>query len=162
MAGRWILCSIFPDANRDIMPVLARESAMAKANKTQQTAASVGAYYAAISDPARRADCEALAAMMQKATGEPATMWGPGIVGFGSNHYKYDSGREGDMCKLGFASRKDAMALCGLGIEANADLVARLGKHKTGKGCLYIRKLDDVDANVLKQLLAAGAMRDRD
>jgi len=98
--------------------------------------------------------------MMQKATGEPARMWGPAIVGFGSYHYKYESGREGDMCKLGFASRKDAMALYGLGIEANADLVAKLGKYKTGKGCLYIRKLDEVDAKVLKQLLAAAAKQD--
>ncbi|HEV2608001.1 MAG TPA: DUF1801 domain-containing protein [Xanthomonadaceae bacterium] len=128
-----------------------------QANKTQQTDVSVKAYYAAIPDASRRADCEALAAMMQTATGEPAKMWGPGIVGFGSYHYKFESGREGDMCKLGFGSRKDAMALYGLGIEANADLVARLGKHKTGKGCLYIRKLDEVDAKVLKQLLAAGA-----
>src|SRR6476661_2015900 len=112
---------------------------MAKANKTQQTDTGASAYFAAIVDPARRADCEKLAAMMQKATSEPAKMWGPGIVGFGSYHYKYESGREGDMCKLGFASRKDAMALYGLGIEANADLVAKLGKHKTGKGCLYIR-----------------------
>lgn len=133
---------------------------MAKANKTQQTDASVEAYYAAIPDASRRADCEALAAMMQKATGEPAKMWGPGIVGFGSYHYKYGSGREGDMCKLGFASRKDATALYGLGIEANADLVAKLGKHKAGKGCLYIRKLDDVDAKVLKQLLDAGAKQE--
>jgi hypothetical protein len=133
---------------------------MAKQNKTQSTASGPEAYFAQISDPARRADCEALAAMMQKATGEPAKMWGPGIVGFGSYHYKYESGREGDMCKLGFASRKDAMALYGLGIEANAELVAKLGKHKAGKGCLYIRKLDDVDAKVLKQLLAAGAKQD--
>ena len=129
---------------------------MAKANKTQPTGADADAYFAAIADSARRADCEKLAAMMQKATGESAKMWGPGIVGFGSYHYKYESGREGDMCKLGFASRKDAMALYGLGIEANADLVAKLGKHKAGKGCLYIRKLDDVDAKVLKQLLDAG------
>jgi len=134
---------------------------MAKANKTQQSDASVAAYYEAISDTSRRADCEALAAMMRKATGEPAKMWGPGIVGFGSDHYKYESGREGDMCKLGFASRKDAIALYGLGIEANADLVGRLGKHKTGKGCLYIRKLDDVDAKILQQLLDAGAGQGR-
>jgi len=133
---------------------------VAKPNKTQQTDASVEAYFAAIPDASRRADCEALAALMQKATGEPAKMWGAAIVGFGSYHYKYESGREGDMCRLGFASRKDAMALYGLGIEANADLVAKLGKHKTGKGCLYIRKLDDVDAKVLKELLAAGAKRE--
>ena len=130
-------------------------------NKTTQTDASVEAYFAAITDATRRADCEALADLMQKATGEPAKMWGPGIVGFGSVHYKYESGREGDTCKLGFASRKGAMALYGLGIEANAGLVAKLGKHKTGKGCLYLRKLDDVDAKVLKQLLDAGAKRER-
>jgi len=87
-------------------------------NKTVQTGTGADAYFAAITDPARRADCEKLSAMMSKATGEPAKMWGPGIVGFGSYHYKYESGREGDMCKLGFASRKDAMALYGLGIES--------------------------------------------
>lgn len=126
-------------------------------NKTTQTDASVEAYFAGIADASRRADCEKLSTMMRKATGEPATMWGPGIVGFGSYHYKYESGREGDMCQLGFASRKEAMALYGLGIEANADIVAKLGKHKTGKGCLYIRKLEDVDAKVLQRLLDAGA-----
>jgi len=129
-------------------------------NKTVQTDAGAEAYFAAIADPTRRGDCEKLAAMMQKATGEQAKMWGPGIVGFGSYHYKYESGREGDMCRLGFASRKDAIALYGLGIEANADLVAKLGKHKTCKGCLYLRKLDDLDEKVLKQLLAAGAKQD--
>jgi hypothetical protein len=131
-------------------------------NKTTQTDASVEAYFAGITDATRRADCEKLSTMMHKATGEPAKMWGPAIVGFGSHHYKYESGREGDMCKLGFASRKDAMALYGLGIEANAELVAKLGKHKTGKGCLYIRKLDDVDTTVLKQLLAAGVKQEHD
>lgn len=127
--------------------------------KTVKTEASVEAYFAAIADEARRADCEALAAMMAKATGEPATMWGAGIVGFGSYHYTYDSGREGDMCRLGFSSRKDAIACYGLGIEENAALVAQLGKIRTGKGCLYIRKLADVDAKVLEKLLKAGARR---
>jgi Domain of unknown function (DU1801) len=126
-------------------------------NKTTQTDASVEAYFAGIADATRRADCEKLSTMMHKATGEPAKMWGAGIVGFGSHHYKYESGREGDMCRLGFASRKDAMALYGLGIEANADLVAKLGKIATGKGCLYIRRLEDVDAKVLQRLLDAGA-----
>jgi len=132
---------------------------MAKTNKTQPSDAGPAGYFAAIADPARRADCEKLAAMMEKATGESAKMWGAGIVGFGSYHYVYESGREGDMCRLGFSSRKDAMALYGLGIEENAALVAGLGKVKTGKGCLYIRRLDDVDAKVLAQLLAAGAKR---
>ena len=130
-----------------------------KQNKTQPTASGPESYFAAIADPLRRADCEKLAAMMGKATGEPATMWGAGIVGFGSYHYRYESGREGDMCRLGFSSRKDAIALYGLGIEDNAALVAKLGKIKTGKGCLYIRTLADVDAKVLDQLLQAGAAR---
>jgi hypothetical protein len=139
--------------------LLFQENDMAKPNKTQQTASGPEAYFAKISDPARRADCEALAATMSKATGEAAKMWGPSIVGFGSVHYKYESGREGDMCKLGFSSRSDAIALYGLGIEDNAALVAKLGKIKTGKGCLYIKKLAEVDAKVLTQLLKAGASR---
>jgi len=134
---------------------------MAKSNKTIATASGPEAYFAAIADPARRADCEQLAAMMAQATGEPARMWGAGIVGFGSYHYRYESGREGDMCRLGFSSRKDAIALYGLGIEENAALVAQLGKVKTGKGCLYIRKLADVDGKALAKLLAAGAKRER-
>ena len=134
---------------------------MAKPNKTQQTASGPEAYFAKIADSARRADCESLATMMTKATGEPAKMWGAGIVGFGSYHYQYESGREGDMCKLGFSSRSDAIALYGLGIEDNAALVAKLGKTKTGKGCLYIKKLADVDAKVLAHLLKVGASRKR-
>ena len=137
---------------------------MAKGNKTQQTDASVEAYFAAIPDPARRADCEALAAMMQKAAGEPAKMWGAAIVGFSSVHYKYESGREGDTCLLGFASRKDAMALyIGLGacIGAHATNLARLGKHKTGKGCLYSQRMQDVDTNVLMALLKTSVTAKR-
>ena len=133
---------------------------MAKANKTQQTDASVEAYFAAIADPVRRADCEALAAMMQKTTGEPAKMWGTAIVGCGAIHYKYASGREGDTCLLGFASRKDAIALyigLGAGLEAHATNLARLGKHKTGKGCLYIQRMADVDPKVLMALLKTSA-----
>ncbi|HTA64093.1 MAG TPA: DUF1801 domain-containing protein [Xanthomonadaceae bacterium] len=134
---------------------------MAKANKTTQTEASVEAYFAAIDDPTRRTDCEKLAAMMHKATGEPAKMWGPSIVGFGSYHYRYESRREGDMCRLGFSARKDAMALYGLDPEGNAAMLEKLGKHKTGKGCLYIRRLADVEAGVLEKLLKAGAGRHR-
>ena len=137
---------------------------MAKANKTQQTELSVESYYAAISDPARRADCEALAALMQKVTGEPAKMWGIGIVGFGSVHYKYESGREGDTCLLGFASRKEAMVLyigLGAGLDAHAMNLAKLGKHKTGKGCLYIQRMQDVDTKVLMALLKTSVAAKR-
>jgi len=83
-------------------------------------------------------------------------MWGPSIVGFGVNHYKYESGREGSICKIGFSPRKAALTLYGMGIERNAGVVTRLGKHSTGKGCLYIKKLTDVDAGVLDELIAAA------
>ncbi len=137
---------------------------MAKANKTTQTDASVEAYFAAIPEPSRRTDCEALAGLMQKATGEPAKMWGTAIVGFGSIHYQYESGREGDTCLIGFASRKDAMALyigLGAGLAAHATNLARLGKHKTGKGCLYIQRMEDVDQKVLMALLKTSVAAKR-
>ena len=96
-------------------------------NKTQATDAPVEAYLAAIADETRRADCRALAALMARVTGHPATMWGTGIVGFGSYHYRYDSGREA--------------------------LLARLGRHKAAKGCIYLRRLADVDPAVLAALV---------
>ena len=132
---------------------------MATKNKTTQTEASVDAYYAAIADPSRRADCMALAEMMQRATGEPTKMWGPSIVGFGTLHYKYASGREGDTCLLGFASRKDALVIYGLGsyVASNSAELGQLGKYTTGKGCLYIKRLEDVDAKVLAAMLKTSA-----
>ena len=129
-------------------------------NQTRPTKASVAAYYAAIEDDIRRKDCKAIAAMMARATKQKATMWGPGIVGFGSYHYKYDSGREGDSCVVGFASRKGDITLY-LGNFAGRDqLLAKLGKHKTSNGCLYVRRLDDVDADILERLIA-GAVAER-
>jgi Domain of unknown function (DU1801) len=124
-------------------------------NKTKATALSVADYLAGIDDQ-RRSDAEALTAMMAKGSGEPATMWGPSIIGFGVSHYKYDSGREGSICRIGFSPRKAALTLYGMGIERNAAIVARLGKHSTGKGCLYIKKLSDVDGSVLEELIAAS------
>ncbi|MBS1910866.1 MAG: DUF1801 domain-containing protein [Bacteroidetes bacterium] len=129
-------------------------------NKTRPTDASVADYLAAIDDEARRKDCEALAALMKKASRHPAKMWGSSIVGFGSYHYKYESGREGDMCLVGFSSRKGDISLYGLRSAPNhEELMAQLGKHKTGKGCLYIRKLSDVDLKVLEKLVAGAAAR---
>ncbi len=124
-------------------------------NKTRATALSVADYLAGVDD-GRRADAETMCAAMARVSGEPATMWGPSIVGFGVNHYKYESGREGSICKIGFSPRKAALTLYGMGIERNAGIVARLGKHSTGKGCLYIRKLSDVDTGVLDELIAAA------
>lgn len=131
---------------------------MAAANKTQATDASVQAYLAAIDDPARRADCEALVALMQQAAGQPARMWGAAIVGFGTHRYRYDSGREGEICAIGFSSRKGDISVYGLTqTPAHDALQARLGKHKTGKSCLYLKRLADVDAAVLSQWLAGSA-----
>jgi hypothetical protein len=126
-------------------------------NKTKPTEASVASYLAAIEDEARRNDCEALAKLMTKATQEQPTMWGTSIVGFGSYHYKYASGREGDSCLTGFASRKGDISIYLMAsFPGNEELLAKLGKHKMGKGCLYVRKLSDVDLNVLEQLVVGA------
>lgn len=123
-------------------------------NKTHATNASVDAYIAAIDDDEHRADCAALTKLMSRATGAPAKMWGASIVGFGSYHYKYESGREGDMCITGFSSRKPNISVYLVACGANQEqLLAKLGRHKMGKACLYIRRLSDVDANVLRQLV---------
>ena len=131
-------------------------------NKTKATTASVATFIAAIPDEVRRADARALVKLMQAASGEKPKMWGPSIVGFGSEHYVYDSGREGDMPLVSFSPRKAATvvysALSGNGAPA---LLARLGKHTTGKGCLYIKRLSDVDVGVLQQLIVAAVAHKR-
>ena len=133
-------------------------------NKTQATGAGVGAFLAGIEDGARRADAEALAGLMERATGCPATMWGPAIVGFDRYHYRYESGREGEMLLVGFSPRKAGLVLYGLlGWEGAQALLGRLGKHTTGKGCLNLKKLADVDVAVLEELVreAVAAKRAR-
>jgi hypothetical protein len=127
-------------------------------NKTRKTDASVQGYLAAIDDDMRRKDCEALATLMRRATKHPPRMWGSSIVGFGSYHYTYESGREGDSCLVGFSSRKGDISLYGLNAAAHArGLLASLGKHKAGKGCVYIKRLADVDLKVLAKLVASAA-----
>ena len=127
-------------------------------NKTKETGGSVEQYIAAIKDEVRRKDCEALAKLMGRATKHPPKMWGSSIVGFGSRHYKYESGREGDTCLVGFSSRKNDISVYGLNAAPDHEaLVAKLGKHKMGKGCMYIRKLSDIDLNVLEKLVADAA-----
>jgi len=107
-----------------------------------------------LTDPARRADAKALVKLMQSVAGEKPKMWGPAIIGFGSYHYKYESGREGDMPVIAFSPRKAATVLYGMaGFGEAAALLAKLGKHTTGRGCLYIKKLADVDQNVLEALV---------
>lgn len=124
-------------------------------NKTKPTKVSVSAFIAALTDQTKRADAKALVKLMENATGEKARMWGPSIIGFGSYHYKYDSGREGDMPLIGFSPRKPAIVLYNLMGSSDAKaLLATLGKHTTGKGCLYIKNLADVDLKALEELLA--------
>jgi len=128
---------------------------MAKANKTTLTEASVEEYIANIADEGRRADCVALAKLMSAVTRKPPKMWGPAIVGFGQYHYQYDSGREGDMCLAGFSSRKADLTVY-VFTEGQEALLAKLGKHRRSKACLYLKRLADVDQAVLKKVIAAS------
>jgi len=123
-------------------------------NKTKPTEVSVASHLATITDEARRKDCETLAKLMKKVTKHPPKMWGPSIVGFGSYHYKYASGREGDSCLVGFAARKSDLTLYLMAdFPEREALLAKLGKHKLGKGCLYLRRLSEVDLKILEQLI---------
>jgi hypothetical protein len=126
-------------------------------NKTQATGADVTAFIDAVADDTQRADARVIAAMMARLSGEPAKMWGPSIIGFGSYHYKYDSGREGDSLRIGFSPRKGQTVLYLPGtISGQTDLLVRLGKHKEGKGCLYIKRLSDVGMAVLEEMVRAS------
>ena len=125
-------------------------------NKTTLTDGSVEEYIAHISDAKRRADCEALVKIFSSATRKPPRMWGSAIVGFDQYHYRYDSGREGDMCAAGFSSRKGPVSLY-IHCEGQEKLLAKLGKFKIGKAaCIYINRVSDVDEAVLKKLVTAG------
>jgi hypothetical protein len=120
-------------------------------NKTKPTKLSVAGFIDALTDQSRRSDAKALIKLMQKAAGEKPKMWGPSIIGFGSYHYVYDSGREGDMPIVAFSPRKAATVL--YGFSDSAELLTELGKHTRGKGCLYIKKLADVDQKVLEAMV---------
>jgi hypothetical protein len=132
---------------------------MAEANnKTKPHDADVQAFLDQVEPARRREDGQVLLEMMGEITGEPPKMWGPTIIGFGEYRYRYESGREGDWFLCGFSPRKASLSLYIMGgFEGHDDLMARLGKHKTGKSCLYINKLDDVDLEVLRELVAASA-----
>jgi hypothetical protein len=130
--------------------------------KTKKTGASVSAFLAAIPGQERRADCRALSAMMRRATGAPAKMWGPAIVGFGDCRYRYDSGREGDWFLVGFSPRKAQLSVYLMGgIDPKAPAMKKLGPHKAGKGCLYVKRLADLDLAVLEGLIEASVGRTR-
>ena len=137
---------------------------MAKAElKTKETDASVEAFINGIADEQQRADSFEIAKIMEKATGEKPKMWGPSIIGFGSTTLKYSSGRELDWMKIGFSPRKAAITLYLLGcVTDGSDQLQKLGKYKTGKGCLYVKRLSDVDTKVLRQLIDASLERAAD
>ena len=125
--------------------------------KTKPTNQSVKEFLNEISEPERRADCFAVAKIMEEITGEKPKMWGPSIVGFGSYRYKYASGREGDWPMMGFSPRKKDLTLyIMMGFEKHADLMEKLGKHSTAKSCLYIKRLSDVHIPTLKKLIKIG------
>lgn len=121
--------------------------------KTKPTAVSVDAFLDAAPNSVRRADGKAVRAMMERITGQPAVMWGPSIVGFGSYHYRYASGHEGDMCRIGFSPRAANLVLYVGGFEGYDALLAKLGKYKRSKACLYVNKLADVDCAVLEEII---------
>ena len=126
-------------------------------NKTQPTNLKVSEFIASIEDKGKRADCKELMKLMREVTGKRATMWGTSIVGFGKYHYKYASGREGDFFLTGFSPRKQALTIYIIsGFSRHQALVDKLGKFKTGKSCLYVKRLDDIDRSVLEKLVKAS------
>jgi hypothetical protein len=127
---------------------------VSKPNKTQATDASVEGFIDKIEPEARRKDARVLAALMARVSGEPARMWGPSIIGFGVRKCRYASGREGEICRIGFSPRKAAFVLYLTGQADGDPRVAALGKVTTGKGCIYLKKLDDIDPGRLEALAA--------
>ncbi|MGI9249367.1 MAG: DUF1801 domain-containing protein [Woeseiaceae bacterium] len=126
-------------------------------NKTKPNKSSVTAFINSIEDKQKRSDARKVAAMMREATGSRAKMWGANIVGFGEYHYKYESGREGDFMITGFSPRKQSLTLYVIpGFKHFDPLMSKLGQHKTGKSCLYIKRLSDIDEKVLKRLIVSS------
>jgi Domain of unknown function (DU1801) len=123
-------------------------------NKTKPTDGDVRAFIDAVADDQQRADAHVICAMMERLSGEPPTLWGASIIGFGSYHYKYDSGREGTSLRIGFSPRKGQTVLYLMdGYGNRAEQLARLGKHKIGKSCLYLKRLSDADTTVLEEMI---------
>jgi hypothetical protein len=129
-------------------------------NKTKPTKVSVKDFIDALPDQTNRDDAKTIIKLLRTATGESPKMWGPSIIGFGTRHYKYESGREGDMPLIAFSPRKPAIVFYSLTAFTGADaLLSKLGKHTIGKGCLYIKKLADVDFKVLETMVAKSIAR---
>lgn len=127
---------------------------MAKANKTIETKNSVAGFLKTIKDEQKRKDCSAIIELITKNTGLEPKMWGSSIVGFGSYHYKYESGREGDAPLTGLAARSNGITIYLVSVfEKREELLAKFGKHKTDKGCVQIRKLEDIDTGILIKMV---------
>lgn len=124
---------------------------MGQANKTVETDAAVEDFLAGVTPEERRADGRVIATLMAQFSGEPARMWGPSIIGFGRYHYRYESGREGESCRIGFSPRKAELVFYFAGLE-DADFGA-LGKYRRGKGCLYVKRLSEINMAVLERLI---------
>lgn len=126
-------------------------------NKTKVTSKSVPDFLNSLEDPLKKEDCLTLTAMMEELSGSKPKMWGDSIIGFGDYHYKYASGREGDWFLVGFSPRKQSLSIYIMGyLEFYQEILAELGKHKHGKGCLYIKRLEDVDQDVLRDLISTS------
>ncbi len=137
---------------------------MATPNKTQETGGDVPAFIDAVADEQQRADAYKIVETMSRLSGQLPKLWGASIIGFGQYHYTYESGREGDMCRIGFSPRKGNIVLyLTNGFEEYPDLMAKLGKHKTGKSCLYIKRLSDINEGILEELCGRSLdhMRER-
>lgn len=123
-------------------------------NKTLPTGRSVDEFIEAVPDDGRRQDARALRAMMERLSGQPAVMWGPSIVGFGEYRYRYDSGHSGRMARIGFSPRdRETVVYLLNGYDGQGEQLARLGKHRIGKSCLYIKRLADIDTHVLEEMI---------
>lgn len=127
--------------------------------KTKPNKNSVSEFIHSIEDPVKKQDSKSLLKLMKEITGSKPVMWGSSIIGFGSYHYKYASGREGDWFVAGFSPRKQSLTLYIMGGIKDPELFEKLGKHKTGKGCLYFKRLADVDEGVLKQIISNSVAR---
>ncbi len=128
-------------------------------NKTKATSSSVTTFLNSVADEQKRKDCKTLAKLMKEATGERPKMWGEAMVGFGSYHYKYESGREGDFFLSGFSPRKQNLTIYIMsGFKPYSDLMEKLGEFKASKSCLYIKKLEDIDIKVLAKLVKLSAV----
>lgn len=131
---------------------------MAQENKTQPTQVDVDSFLATVENKTRLQDARTIIEMMTRLTDEPAVMWGPSIIGFGTSHYRYESGREGDVPLVGFSPRKANLVLyLGKSFPDYNTLIAKLGKHKTGASCLYVNKLADVDLSILETMIERSA-----